>query len=228
MRRALRNLAIADPAERGAAWQYVFAPPETEALLTPGWRCSPPPGLAAYTAAFLRGSTRLQGAELLMYSDQKTKLTDGYCERVDRPTMAVGLEARVPFLDLPVARFAQNLPATLKVRGFRLKHLLRRALRGLVPDHILALPKRGFTIPIPEWLRNGLRPLLRETLDPGCLARRGILHPPTVSALLADFEAGRGAAAEKLWLAFTFELWCREHLDAPTRQPAANVASASP
>ena len=227
IRRVLRNLALPDPAERGAAWQYVFAPPEMDGLLAPEWRCSPPPALAAYAAAFRRGAEKLQGAEVLMYADQKTKLTHGYCERMDRPTMAVGLEARVPFLDVPVARFAQNVPANLKVRGFQLKYLLRRALRGLVPDDTLALPKRGFTVPIPEWLRNGLRPLLRETLDPGAIARRGILYPPTVSALLADFEAGHGAAAEKLWLVFAFELWCREHLDAPTRQPAADVPSAS-
>jgi asparagine synthase (glutamine-hydrolysing) len=217
IRRALRNLDVENPAERAAAWNYVFAPPEADALVAPAWRCSPPPALAAYTAAYRRASEKLRGAEVQMYADQKTKLTDGYCERVDRPTMAVGLEARVPFLDLPVARFAQNLPAALKVRGFRLKHLMRRALRGLVPDEILALPKRGFTIPIPEWLRNGLRPQLREALDPGAVARRGILHAPAVASLLSDFEAGRGAAAEKIWLVFAFELWCREHLDGTNR-----------
>jgi len=226
IRRALRNLDVDDPALRGASWNYVFTPPEVEALIAPAWRCSPSPAQAAYAAAFRRGAEKLRGAEAQMYADQKTKLTDGYCERVDRPTMAVGVEARVPFLDLRVARFAQGLPAALKVRGFRLKHLMRCALRGLVPDEILALPKRGFTVPIPEWLRNGLRPLLRETLDPGAVARRGILHPPAVASLLAEFEAGRGDAAEKLWLVFAFEVWCREHLDGASRKSAADVGSA--
>jgi asparagine synthase (glutamine-hydrolysing) len=222
LRRTLRNLSLDDPAERGASWHTVFGPAEAERLMTPDWRCSPSPALEAYAAAFRRAAGRLSGAELLMYADQKTKLTDGYCERVDRPTMAVGLEARVPFLDVPVARFAQALPSSMKVRGFTLKYLLRRALRGLVPEEILAGVKRGFTIPIPEWLRNGLRPLLRDTLDPAAVARRGILHAPAVATLLADFEAARGEAAEKLWLAFAFETWCREHLDpAPRRDPAA-------
>ncbi|HLY07855.1 MAG TPA: asparagine synthase (glutamine-hydrolyzing) [Planctomycetota bacterium] len=223
IRRALRNLDLADPAERGASWHYVFAPPDEEGLLAPGWRCAPSPALAAYAAAFRRGSERLSGVEALLYADQKTKLTDGYCERIDRPTMAVGLEARVPFLDLPVARFAQRLPVPMKVRGFRLKHLLRRALRGLVPEEILSQPKRGFTVPIPEWLRDGLRPLVREILDPAVLARRGILHAPAVGSLLADFENGRAAAAEKLWLVFAFESWCREHLDSTSRRSTAGA-----
>ncbi|HZE98531.1 MAG TPA: asparagine synthase (glutamine-hydrolyzing) [Planctomycetota bacterium] len=217
IRRMMRNLDLDDPAARGASWQYVFAPPQGDALLMPDWRPSPPPAAASYGAAFAQGSSRLRGPELLMYADQKTKLTDGYCERVDRPTMAVSLEARVPFLDLRVARFAQRLPADRKVHGFKLKPLLRRALRGVVPDDILALPKRGFTVPIPDWLRGGLRPLLRDVLSPDAVARRGILQPPEVASLLSSFEAGRGDVAEKLWLVFAFELWCREHRDAASR-----------
>ncbi|MBV8882238.1 MAG: asparagine synthase (glutamine-hydrolyzing) [Planctomycetaceae bacterium] len=223
MGRVLNILELDDPAERGAAGQYIFTPPESDGLLAPDWRPSPPPALAAYGAAFRNGASRLRGAEALMYADQKTKLTDGYCERVDRPTMATGLEARLPFLDLPVARFAQRLSAEHKVRGLELKALMRRTLRGVVPDEVVGLPKRGFTVPIPRWLRNGLRPLLGEILDPQAIASRGILQGSAVAALRRDFERGDDATAEKMWLVLAFEVWCREHLDAATRRPASGA-----
>jgi asparagine synthase (glutamine-hydrolysing) len=224
IKRALRILNIADPAERGAAWHSIHPPAELDALLEPPWRAAPSRVMESYTGHFNRAKPFLSGAELLMVVDQQTKLTDGYCERVDRATMAVGLEARTPFLDIDVARVALKLPLRDKVRGLNLKVRLRKELRGLVPDEILALPKRGFTVPIPDWLRGGLRPLLRDVLAPGAIARRGILRPGAVAALLEEFERGTRHVAERVWLVFAFELWCRAHLDRrPTERSVARV-----
>ena len=91
-------------------------------------------------------------------------LPDVYFEKVDRATMAHGIESRVPMVDTDLAAYAMALPATYKVRGNEKKFILRRALRGIVPDDILDGPKTGFGVPLGHWLSGPLADYMRSVL----------------------------------------------------------------
>ena len=103
--------------------------------------------------------------------------------KIDRASMACSLELRTPFLDHRLIEFAAGLPASLKVRRFQLKHVLKRAVEAWLPRKIVYRQKRGFSVPIAQWMRQNLRPLLDETLAEEKLKRDGVLErslrPPT-------------------------------------------------
>jgi asparagine synthase (glutamine-hydrolysing) len=110
--------------------------------------------------------------------------------KVDRASMAHSLEARVPYLALPVVRFVTALPDEMKIRGSETKLLLRRALAGLVPAEILARPKQGFDLPLGAWIRGPLRDLAVERLDERVLGRWPGLNATAASAMLARHLSG--------------------------------------
>jgi len=142
------------------------------------------------------------------YGDFHTNLPDRILAKVDRASMAVGLEARVPLLDHRlVGRFA-NLPASEKVHGGRGKHRLREALRGRIPAEILDGAKRGFDTPLAAWIRGALREPVREAIAtlPGEWFRR-----PVLEARLAEHQAGRRDHGRLLWSLLVLERWRRRH-----------------
>jgi asparagine synthetase B (glutamine-hydrolysing) len=98
-------------------------------------------------------------------ADLSEWLPHNLLHKVDRASMAFSLEARVPYLALPVVRFVVGLPDDAKIRGGETKRLLRRAVAGLVPDAIISRPKQGFDLPLGAWLRGPLRSLAAARLD---------------------------------------------------------------
>jgi asparagine synthase (glutamine-hydrolysing) len=141
----------------------------------------------------------------------------------DRLSMAASIEMRVPYLDDVVADFALGLPARLKIRGIRGKHLLRRAMDGVVPHGVIRRRKAGFGAPIRRWMRIELRDMLREHLGPPAVTRRGLLRPATVARLVDEHESGERDHTYRLWTLLGLELWCRAYLDADS--PAAAAAA---
>jgi asparagine synthase (glutamine-hydrolysing) len=109
------------------------------------------------------------------YVDIKTYLVDNILVKVDRMSMAASLETRVPLLDYRLVEFALNLPDEMKIHRGKTKRILREAVKGLVPDRILSKPKQGFSIPIKNWLRGPLKPLLLELLSSKTLQRTWLL-----------------------------------------------------
>ena len=105
--------------------------------------------------------------------------------------MAVSLEARAPLLDPGLVSLAFAIPGSEKVRHGRLKHVFKEALRGVVPDEVLARPKRGFALPVAQWLRDGMRHDLLEALDPVRLRREGVFEPGPVTTLVRGAPFGR-------------------------------------
>jgi asparagine synthase (glutamine-hydrolysing) len=137
--------------------------------------------------------------------------------------MAYALEARSPLLDHELMEFAASIPADLKVRGREKKWIFREALRGWIPDDILDRPKQGFSVPISEWLRTDLRPLLHDVhLDDGTLDR-GYFRPDTVRSMLARHEHGAESESKPLWAMFMLELWQREFVDASRGRTALSA-----
>jgi asparagine synthase (glutamine-hydrolysing) len=143
------------------------------------------------------------------YVDLKTYLADNILTKVDRMSMAVSLEARVPLLDHRIAEFALNLPPQMKLDGSRTKVILRRALKRLVPDLVLEKPKEGFSIPMKHWLGTSLKPMMMDLLATETVQKRGYFQPRVVSAWIQDHLQGRANHAHRLWALMVLELWHR-------------------
>ena len=137
--------------------------------------------------------------------------------KLDRATMAQGLEARVPLLDHTLVEFVAGLPAELTLRRGQGKYLFKRALTGMVPDAILARPKRGFGVPLGYWFREGLEDFLADHLLGANARSREYVRRDSVLRLFTLFRrTGRSEYLEKLWTILVLELWRRE-LAAPAR-----------
>jgi asparagine synthase (glutamine-hydrolysing) len=148
-----------------------------------------------------------------MYVDVKTYLVDDILTKVDKMSMAVSLEARVPLLDHKLLEFAARVPSSLKLRGRTSKYLLRRLLQRRVPQSILERRKRGFEAPIGEWLRGPLAPMTWELLHDGRLASRGLFRPAEVQRLWQEHKTGRVDHRHRLWQLLMLELWFRQFID---------------
>jgi asparagine synthase (glutamine-hydrolysing) len=157
----------------------------------------------------------------VMYVDMKTYLADDILTKVDKMSMAVSLEARVPLLDHKLLEFAARVPSTLKLRGGVSKYLLRQALYSHVPRTIVDGPKHGFTAPISDWLRGPLRGLATDLLLDGRLERRGLFKPATVARLMDEHQRGHRDHCHRLWSLVMLELWFREFADGSQRAAAA-------
>ncbi len=149
----------------------------------------------------------------MMYMDMRTYLPDDILAKVDRASMAVNLEVRVPFLDHRVVEFAWGLPLSYKLRGGEGKWLLRHVLKRYVPSHLVDRPKAGFAIPLQAWLRGPLRAWAEDLLDESRLRRQGFLDPPTVRRCWAEHLSGRHNREWRLWTVLMFQLWLQQSCD---------------
>jgi asparagine synthase (glutamine-hydrolysing) len=147
------------------------------------------------------------------YVDLKTYLVDDILTKVDRMSMAVSLEARVPLLDHRIVEFALRLPRQLKMRGGQTKVILRRVMRDRLPSAALDRPKQGFSIPMKHWLRSSLKPLMTDLLSGDCVRRRGYFKPQTVARWMDEHQEGQANHSHRLWALMVFELWHQQVLD---------------
>jgi asparagine synthase (glutamine-hydrolysing) len=127
--------------------------------------------------------------------------------KVDRASMATALEVRSPFLDPNLVDFALALPVNLRLRGRKGKYLLRRLMRGRLPDELIDRRKVGFGVPLNQWLRESQRDLVLDHLSPSRLQAQGIFDPGAVSALVAQHLSGDADRGHELWLLLMFQLW---------------------
>lgn len=127
--------------------------------------------------------------------------------KVDRASMAASLEVRSPFLDAVVVDAALAIPPGLKLRGMTRKYLLRRIMRGRIPDELIDRPKLGFGVPLNTWLRESLAGDVREALAPDRVTDAGFFDPTAVSRLVEEHMSGHADRGLELWLLWQFELW---------------------
>ncbi|HXM54760.1 MAG TPA: asparagine synthase (glutamine-hydrolyzing) [Candidatus Dormibacteraeota bacterium] len=159
--------------------------------------------------------------DAMLEADVNHYLPDDLLVKMDVATMAHSLEARSPFLDHRLMEFAARLPPRLLVRRGRGKHLLKRALRGLLPDEVLDRPKMGFRVPLAEWLRTGLRELLEDTLLDSRALGRGYFRPAAVREMVEAHHAGSDQHRRVLWDLLLLELWLRRFIDQVPAPPQA-------
>jgi asparagine synthase (glutamine-hydrolysing) len=145
-----------------------------------------------------------------LYADLSIYLADDILVKVDRMSMATSLETRAPFLDVDVMELAFSMAGDLKIRNGRRKHIVKEALRGVLPDGILNRKKEGFSIPMKQWLRKELKPMMERLLAPDRLAARGIVSPTETRRLIDAHVSGRANHAHVLFSLMVFERWAEE------------------
>lgn len=179
------------------------------------WFC---PGLSAHytdtvgdlAADAYRRPAALDHVGRVMAVDRSLWLPDDLLVKVDRATMAFGLEARVPYLDPDLLTFAARLPSHLHLdQGRTGKALLKRIACRYLPTEMIHRRKKGFNMPLRSWLQHELRPLMEDCLGPQGLAVRGIIRPARLVQLRHDLLTGKDHAAHTAWPLITLELWFR-------------------
>ena len=147
------------------------------------------------------------------YVDIKTYLVDDILTKVDRMSMAVSLEARVPLLDYRIVEFAVNLPAEMKIYQGETKHIFKKAMSERLPHDVLYKPKQGFSIPIKHWLRDSLKPMMTDLLSPQTIRQRGYFNDDCVSGWVEEHLDGVQNHSHRLWALMVFEIWNQQFMD---------------
>lgn len=145
--------------------------------------------------------------ERMQFLDINYYMAEDILTKVDRASMAVSLEVRAPFLDPRIAEFAARIPLDYKLKRNHGKHILKRAVAPLLPKEILDRPKKGFGIPIADWLRGRLNPLMRELLAEKRLREQGLFNPDYVARLITEHESNAASHHKELWTLLVFQLW---------------------
>jgi asparagine synthase (glutamine-hydrolysing) len=202
-----------DDITRHHGWFGSFAVEQHEKLFTKDV-------LAQTEADIYRGVRELVDAsdaknviEKAQYADINYYLAEDILTKVDRAAMAVSLETRAPFLDPRVGQFAASIPVEYKLKGKSGKVILKEAMKDLLPHDILHRPKKGFGIPIAEWLKGRLHPLMHDMLSPERLNKQGLFNVDYVKRLIKEHEGGTASHHKELWTLLVFQLWSDNFLD---------------
>jgi asparagine synthase (glutamine-hydrolysing) len=212
----------APPTVRHQAWIGSFVPQELEQVVHPELR-----PLAKNEIVYREVLQEVERSEqagvasgsvdeaLRFYFERY--LTDDILVKADRASMAASLELRAPFLDTHVVEFAAKLPWREKLGLSQTKVLLKRALRGLVPEEILSRPKKGFGIPVAAWIRGPLRSLFEDLFSPGSLRQANVFDVAATRLLLDRHLRNEADLRKPLWTVALFLLWQRRWTDRSQR-----------
>ncbi len=196
-----------DPVARHHAWFGSFSVDQHEKLLTRDVLGATSADIYGGARDLLQTTDAVNEVEQMQFLDLNFYMAEDILTKVDRASMAVSLETRAPFLDPRVAQFAASLPIEYKLRGSKGKYILKEAVKDLVPKSVLRRPKKGFGIPIAEWLKGRLNPLLHASLASERLKKQGLFDPGYVEKLITEHETGKASHHKELWTLLVFQLW---------------------
>ena len=206
-----------DTVARHHIWFGSFTPDQQEQLLTPAALDASDGEIYADARLIAEECedndlvTRMQSVDTRLY------LAEDILTKVDRASMAVSLEVRAPFLDPRVAEYAASLPCNYKLRRLKTKYILKKAVREMLPGFVTRRGKKGFGVPVAEWLKFNLRPLARDLLSPERVRRAGVFNPEYVARLQDEHERGVANHRKLLWTLLMFELWHESFVETPKR-----------
>lgn len=202
-----------EPLERNQRWIGSFTPEAQNELMAAHTRRAyqnenlmMPIRRALEEAKSPRNENKLIAAYL------RTYLQDDILAKVDRASMYNSLEVRAPFLDYQVVDFVNKLPYHYKLRGLTSKFLLKRLMKGKLPDTILHRKKKGFGVPVGAWLKTDLKILTDDLLSPERLVKDGIFNAVYVARLRDEHNAGRRDHRKELWTLLVFQMWYTQWL----------------
>jgi asparagine synthase (glutamine-hydrolysing) len=191
----------------------VFPRPMQKGLLTPGAieraGALDPHATARRNFAETDAETAL---DRLLYNDLKTYLHELLMKQ-DQMSMAASLESRVPFLDHTLVEFTARLPERMKLRRLTTKYILRRSMKGALPEPILTRRKMGFPVPVGAWFRGPYRPVIDDYVLGARTIERGVFDPAYVRNLVAEHQSGARDHSQRLWSLVNFEMWARQFID---------------
>jgi asparagine synthase (glutamine-hydrolysing) len=199
------------PSERYTSYVTLFSP-DVRAQLRNAERTGVGPASELMRHYF----AQCNGAENLnqyIYVDLKTSLADDLLALTDKMTMAMSLECRAPFMDHELVELAARMPARLKVHGFSMKYILKKAVKPWLPAEILNRKKRGFGAPMGAWLRRDLKSLVQETLSEQQVRKRGLFQWPVVKELIQKHDAQEVDYTDHLLALINLELWFGQFMD---------------
>ncbi len=217
--KALRFITGAkyDPVARHHIWFGSFTPEEHQQLLTPEVLRASDGDIYAGAREMMDECDAEDLVEQMQYLDSRLYLAEDILTKVDRASMAVSLEVRAPFLDHRLAEYAASLPAHYKLKGRKTKYVLKRAVEDLLPSFVTRRGKKGFGVPVAEWLKVKLRPLARDLLSPARVKRAGVFNPDYITRLQDEHERGTANHRKTLWTLLMFELWHESFIETARR-----------
>jgi asparagine synthase (glutamine-hydrolysing) len=192
-----------------------FQPDEKDALYTTDMhRALDGASAEAKLARHLSRFRAMPPHSRMMRFDFETYLPEDILTKVDRMSMAHSIESRVPLLDNEVIDFAASLPCSMKIANGRRKHILKEAVKGLLPASILHRRKQGFGVPIGVWFKGSLREVFADILESQRTIERGYFRREFTDRLLREHLAGTRDHTLRLWQFVVLELWHRAYVDA--------------
>jgi len=206
-----------DPVARHHIWFGSFTPDEQEQLLTANALAETSGDIYQQAREMMTECGEPDAIKSMQNLDTRLYLAEDILTKVDRASMAVSLEVRAPFLDPRVAEFAASLPSNYKLRGQKTKYILKKAVHDLLPPFVTRRPKKGFGVPVAEWLKYKLRPLARDLLSPERVRRAGVFNAEFVARLQDEHERGIANHRKLLWTLLMFELWHESFIETPKR-----------
>lgn len=202
---------------RHHVWFGSFTPDEQKSLLTSEVLRESDSDIYRDARAMWAECDSTDIVERMQSLDTRLYLAEDILTKVDRASMSVSLEVRAPFLDPRVAEFAASLPANYKLRGRKTKYILKRAVEDYLPPFVTRRRKKGFGVPVAEWLKGKLRPLARDLLSPDRVRRAGVFNPEYVTKLQDEHERGVANHRKLLWTLLMFELWHESFIETARR-----------
>jgi asparagine synthase (glutamine-hydrolysing) len=227
---AMYALGLRDEYERFATWFPLMHPEARRELVTGELAGSLDHELANPARVFGEQLDRTDATgsiNRMLYVDTKLWLPDDLLARGDKTAMASSLEARVPLLDHALVEFAAGLPARFKVRGMRRKYLLKEVARDLLPTEIIDRSKKGFPVPMAEWLRGEARGFCHDLLSADVVRGRGLFSPTVTDRMLAEHDTGAADHSAQLWALISVELWHRLYVDDDLRSRLSSARSSA-
>ncbi|TSC95205.1 MAG: asparagine synthase (glutamine-hydrolysing) [Parcubacteria group bacterium Licking1014_1] len=211
-KKLINSFSIEDDLSRYASWIAFFSKDMQDSLFNKNFLTKYEDPLKMHRQYFSQFKSA-DWVDKIMYLDQKILLPDRYLEKVDKASMAVGLETRPPILDYHLVELANSIPLKYKIRGYKTKCIFKEAMAGVLPKTVLNKKKHGFAVPTNVWFRGKLKNYLFEVIFDKKTRERGYFDYEYIEKLYKLYQNGNQPLDSQLWLLLNFELWHRQFID---------------